>query len=53
MPTARAYFAAELRRADPLESLLREGVESGHGHLEVLLFRVLDPVVADAVETLR
>ena len=37
---------------DPPEGFIGESVESGHGHGEMFFFRVLDFVVADALERL-
>jgi hypothetical protein len=37
---------------DPPHRFIRESVESGDGQYEMLFFRVLDLVVADALETL-
>ena len=38
---------------DPLHRLVRQLVEGGHTHLQMFFFRVLDFVVADAVQALH
>lgn len=49
---ARAPLPPRLRRNKPLDRLVGEAIEGGHAHLDMLFLRVLDLVVADAMQAL-